>query len=78
MAHMETHVVPNPRGGWDVIVPGRRQPDSHHASQELAEARAKALLRERGGGEAVIHGRDGRIRDADTVAARDPHAPASS
>jgi hypothetical protein len=65
---VETHVVPNPRGGWDVVVPGELQRDSHHDTQEAAERRAKEILRHRGGGEAVIHGRDGRIRDANTVA----------
>jgi hypothetical protein len=64
----ESHVVPNPRGGWDVVVPGAAHRDSHHRTQRDAERRAKELLRRKGGGEAVIHGRDGRVREADTVA----------
>ena len=69
MAYIEAHVVPNPRGGWDVVVSGRRHIDSHHADQARAEARARALLRERGGGQAVIHGRDGRIRESNSIEA---------
>ncbi len=64
----ETHVVPDPAGGWNVVVPGTRKVKSHHATQRAAERQAKELLRQSGGGEAVIHGQDGRIRDAETVA----------
>jgi Uncharacterized protein conserved in bacteria (DUF2188) len=63
----ETHVVPNPGGGWDVVVPGANERESHHGTQRAAESHAKQLLRKQGGGEAVIHGRDGRIRDSDVV-----------
>ena len=64
----ERHVVPNPDGGWDVKAPGASRSSSHHRTQSEAEARAKEILAAAGGGEAVIHGRDGRIRDSDTVA----------
>jgi hypothetical protein len=70
------HVVPNPAGGWDVKRPAADRASSHHRTQAEAEARAKEILRNLGGGEAVVHGRDGRIRDSDTVPpARDPHPP---
>lgn len=72
----ERHVVPNPNGGWDVKQPGKPRPTSHHETQGAAEAQAKGDLQRSGGGEAVIHGRDGRIRDKDTVApAHDPNPP---
>lgn len=72
----ERHVVPNPKGGWDVKKPGARRASSHRDTQAEAEARAKEILSRDGGGEAVIHGRDGQIRDADTVApAHDPNPP---
>lgn len=64
----ESHVVPNPSGGWDVVVPGAKKRDSHHITQRSAEQRAKQIVRDRGGGETIVHGRDGRIREADTVA----------
>ena len=76
MPRNERHVVPSPQGGWDVRKPGGSRASSHHATQAEAEARAKTILGGDGGGEAVIHGRDGRIRDSDTVApGRDPAPP---
>lgn len=70
------HVVPNPKGGWDVRKPGADRASSHHETQAQAEAAAKQILRNAGGGEAVIHGQDGRIRDSDTVPpANDPNPP---
>jgi hypothetical protein len=68
MARNERHVVPNPEGGWDVTKPDAERASSHHDTQRDAEARAKQILGNAGGGEAVIHGRDGRVRDSDTVA----------
>ena len=70
------HVVPHREGGWDVRKPGAERASSHHETQREAEQRAKEILENAGGGEAVIHGRDGRIRDSDTVPpAKDPHPP---
>ena len=70
------HIVPNPNGGWDVKKPGSSRASSHQDTQRAAEVRAKEILGNVGGGEAVIHGRDGKIRDSDTVApARDPNPP---
>jgi Uncharacterized protein conserved in bacteria (DUF2188) len=71
-------VIPSKdKSGWDVTQPGRRQPESHHRTQTTAEKAAKAQLRREGtGGEVVIHRRDGRIRDKDTIPpARDPNPP---
>jgi hypothetical protein len=70
------HVVPNPDGGWDVKKPGGDRASSHHSTQREAERRAKEILGNVGGGEAVIHDREGKIRDSDTVPpARDPMPP---
>ena len=70
------HVVPNPKGGWDVKAPGAKRASSHHDRQSEAESRAKTIVNNRGGGEVRTHGRDGRIRDSDTVApANDPNPP---
>ena len=72
----DRHVVPNPDGGWDVKAPGARRASSHHSTQSDAEQRAKEIVHNAGGGEVRIHGRDGRIRDSDTVApGRDPFPP---
>ncbi len=70
------HVVPNPHGGWDVVAPGASRASSHHDTQVGAERRAKDILGNLGGGEAVIHDRHGRIRDSDTVPnGNDPFPP---
>lgn len=63
----QRHVVPNPQGGWDIKKPGSSRASSHHDTQAEAEARAKQILAGSGGGEVVIHGREGKIRDSDTV-----------
>ena len=70
------HVVPNPSGGWDVKAPGAKRASSHHETQRQAETRAKDIVGNIGGGEVRIHGKDGRIRDSDTVSpGRDPNPP---
>jgi hypothetical protein len=76
MARERRHVVPSPEGGWDVKRPGARRASSHHETQSQAEQRAKEILQNIGGGEAVIHDRRGQIRDSDTVPpAKDPSPP---
>ena len=75
MARNERHVTKNPDGGWNVVAPGER-PSSRHDTQAEAIGRARDVVRISGGGEVVIHGRDGKIRDSDTVApGRDPNPP---
>jgi uncharacterized protein DUF2188 len=70
------HVVPNPEGGWDVKKPKADRASSHHETQAAAEQRAKEIVGNAGGGEVLIHGTDGQIRDKDTVApAKDPFPP---
>jgi hypothetical protein len=72
----ELHVVPNSKGGWDVKKPNADRVSSHHETQSEAEARAKDMLARGGGGEVVIHNREGKIRDSDTVPpGRDPFPP---
>jgi hypothetical protein len=75
MARNERHVVPN-KGGWDVKAPGSSRASSHHKTQAEAEARAKEIVGNDGGGEVVIHRPDGQIRDSDTVPpGNDPNPP---
>lgn len=62
------HVVPNPSGGWDVKAQRAGQASSHHETQAAAIAVGRRILRNAGGGEVVIHGRDGKVRQADTIA----------
>lgn len=76
MADNNRHVVPNSDGGWDVKKPGAARASSHHQTQKEAEARAKEVVGNAGGGEVRIHDSKGRIRDSDTVKpAKDPNPP---
>lgn len=67
MPRNQRHVVPNPEGGWDVRKPHAQRSSGHFDRQSDAEARAKEILGNAGGGEAVVHNRRGQIRDSDTV-----------
>jgi hypothetical protein len=70
------HVVPNPNGGWDVKKPGAGRSSAHTDTQKHAAERATAIVRNSGGGEVRIHGRDGKIRDSNTVVpGNDPYPP---
>jgi hypothetical protein len=61
-------VVPNPDGGWDVVKADAERASSHHDTQLEAIDRGREIVHNAGGGELRIHGRDGRIRDSDTIA----------
>lgn len=70
------HVSPNRDGGWDVNKPGADRSSGHFDTQGEAIQRARQILERSGGGELTIHGRDGRIRDSDTVPpGNDPNPP---
>jgi hypothetical protein len=70
------HVLPNPGGGWDVVKPKSDRASAHLDRQSEAMQRAREILGNAGGGELVIHGSDGRIRDADTIPpGNDPMPP---
>lgn len=60
-------VVPSPDDGWDVKGPGAKRSSGHFDTQNEATARAKEIVGRAGGGEVTICGRDGKIRDSDTV-----------
>lgn len=70
------HVVPNKDGGWDVEKPDAKRVSSHHDTQKEAQDRARQIVHNAGGGEVRIHGRDGKIRDSDTISpGNDPNPP---
>ncbi len=69
MSENGRQVVPNSDGGWAVRVPGAQRASAHTDTQAQAVDRAREI---------AIHGRDGRIRDKDTVKpGNDPFPPAS-
>lgn len=62
--------------GWAVKAAGAQRASSVHSTQRSAEQAAKQTVRNLGGGEVRIQGRDGRWRDSDTVApGNDPMPP---
>ncbi|MBT2249027.1 DUF2188 domain-containing protein [Arthrobacter sp. BHU FT2] len=70
------HVVPNANGGWDVKAPDSKRASAHTNTQSDAIQRAKAIVKNRGGGEVRIHDKKGQIRDSDTVRpGNDPYPP---
>jgi len=74
--NVRRHVVPNPSGGWDVVKGNGQHKSAHVPTQSEAIDRARRIVSNSGGGDVVIHGRDGRIRDADTIhPAKDPMPP---
>lgn len=76
MARNERHVVPNADGGWDVKAPGASRASARETTQQAAIDRARQIVGNSGGGEVVIHGKDGRVRDSDTVRpGHDPNPP---
>jgi uncharacterized protein DUF2188 len=56
--------------------PGGDRASAHADTQKAAVDRAREIVRNSGGGEVRIHGRDGKIRDSDTIApGNDPNPP---
>jgi hypothetical protein len=70
------HVVRRSDGKWAVKAPGAKKAGAVASTQREATKRAKEIVRNTGGGEVRIHGRDGRIRNSDTVKpGNDPSPP---
>jgi Uncharacterized protein conserved in bacteria (DUF2188) len=63
----QRHIVHHPHGGWAVTKQNASRASSRHSTQAEAQTRAKEVLSHGGGGEAVTHGRDGSVRQSDTV-----------
>lgn len=69
-------VLRNSSGGWDSKRDKATRASSHSNTQKEAEKDAKRFSANTGGGEVRIHGRDGKIRDSDTVhPGKDPNPP---
>lgn len=69
MAATRRTVTPKAEGGWTVDGgPGGQT----HRTQVAAEKAARADLMRSGGGELVIKGRDGKVRDQSTIGRKDP------
>ena len=64
-------------GGWEVRRDGAWRSSGKSATQAEAAAKARTLAQRAGGGEIIIHSRNGQIRDRNTVGPSDPLAPKS-
>jgi hypothetical protein len=70
---LQWSVVANERGGWDVRRAGAARASAHFATRAEAQRRAMEIAVRHGGGEVVVHGRNGQIRNRDTVPAPRAH-----
>lgn len=69
------HVIKKSSGGW-AVKREKGERSTLAPTQRAAERIAKDRAAKSGGGEVVIHRRDGKIRDKDTMSpARDPFPP---
>jgi hypothetical protein len=53
--------------GWKIQREGASRASARAATLEEAERRAKQIASRSGGGEVVTHGRDGKVRESDTI-----------
>ena len=67
------HVVPNPRGGWDVKRGGAARRTSHHKTKQEAVDSGRQVSRNQQT-EFYVHNRDGRIAQKDSHG-NDPFPP---
>lgn len=65
MARKSHHVVPNPKGGWDVKRGGGERASVHTDTKQNAIDAGRQISRSQGS-ELVIHGRDGVIQRSDS------------
>jgi Uncharacterized protein conserved in bacteria (DUF2188) len=61
-------VSPRPEGKWANKRNDAQKASSVHKTQHAAEAAARQMLENQGGGELTTQGRDGKIRSKDTIA----------
>lgn len=75
MTKVNRYVVRHSKA-WAVKRAGVEKPEGTFDTQKKAEDFAKDTVRDLGGGEVVIQGREGKWRDSDTVApGNDPCPP---
>jgi Uncharacterized protein conserved in bacteria (DUF2188) len=68
MAESNRRIVkPNPDGGWDVAAREAQRASGHFDRQADAIDRAREIIHNLGGGELEIRGRNGEVRQQDTI-----------
>ena len=78
MSSKSRHVTPRNGGknGWNVRKPNAKRASSVHSTQSNAIDAARTSLGKSGGGELVVHDRQGQIRQKNTIKpAKDPFPP---
>lgn len=73
MSRKTHHVVPNPKGGWDVKKGGAKRVSGHFDKKRDAIKSGRKISRNQGT-EFLIHKKDGRIAQSDSHG-NDPHPP---
>lgn len=68
-------VTKNADGDWNAKRAGASRASSSHERQSEAYDAARGYAGNSGGGEVRIHGRDGRIRNSNTIRKPDPNPP---
>ena len=70
------HVTKSPSGSWANKIEGADKASNLHNTQADAINSARDGLKKSGGGELIIHGTDGKIRQKNTIpTAKDPYPP---
>lgn len=59
------HVVPDPKGGWNVKKGGAERSSGHFDNKKDATDRGREISRNQGS-ELIIHNRDGKISNSDS------------
>ncbi len=72
MGKRNQHVIPH-EDGWAIRAAGSQRATSVHRTQQAAIDAGREIARNQGG-ELLIHGRDGRIRERDSHG-NDPFPP---
>jgi hypothetical protein len=67
----EHHVVPNPKGGWDVKRAGAERASAHSETKQAAVDTGRTISRHQRT-ELVVHGKNGTILKKDSHG-NDPH-----
>ena len=65
------HVVPSPKGGWNVEAEKASRPSSRHGTKDEVVTRARELAKQQNLGQVVIHKKDGTIQEERTYG-KDP------
>lgn len=68
MAKKSDRIVgPHPKGGWQAKAPGAKRASVRTDMQKAAMDKTRNIVENQGGGEMTVQGKDGRIRQKNTI-----------